>query len=747
MMNTIKKLMFSLVLLINFIGIQAQTKSNNQKSSDSIRDLREVTIIANKILGSKFEAKNRTGSAYFVSKKELQQQNYTDINRVLGQVPGVSIYEEDGFGLRPNISLRGTSPERSSKINIMEDGVLIAPAPYSASAAYYFPNINRMQSVEVLKGSSQIQYGPNTTGGAINFVSTEIPNDFRANLRTSYGTYNTLNSYANVGDSFKNFGYTVEYNKRRSDGFKNLDNGGNTGFDTNDFVAKFRLNTNPEATVQQSLDFKFQYSDEQSDETYLGLTDEDYGTTPYRRYAGSQKDLMDTEHTQFMLTHTAKFSEYFRITTTAYRNDFKRNWYKLNDVSANENSESISSLIENPGDFPFLFGLVNGTKDFRGSALNVKNNNREYYSQGVQTKADYHFVTGSVFHDIEVGLRFHQDEEDRFQWVDGYNMINGNMNLVEPGTPGTNSNRITDADAFAAHVLYKLKYKRWTLTPGLRYENITLERNDFGTEDVTRTGTNLSTRSNEMNEFIPGIGLNYKFNQEFSLFGGVHKGFSPAGTTEGESSEQSVNYELGTRFSHNGFSGEVVGFYNDYSNLLGSDLAATGGGGTLDLFNAGEVDVSGLEVLGGYDFLANNVNFSLPLTMTYTFTDAEFQNNFNSNVGIWGKVDSGDEVPYISRHQFNAGLSFIAEKFEAHANARYRGEFRTQAGTGDIPSNEKVGSNFILDISAKYHLTDNFSLTTNVINMLDTEYEVSRVPAGLRPGHPFGIYGGFEFRL
>lgn len=746
-MNTIKNLVLTFILLFSFIGVEAQTKSTNKKSSDSIQYLREVTIIANKILGSKFEAKNRTGSAYFVSKKELQQHNYTDINRVLGQVPGVSIYEEDGFGLRPNISLRGTSPERSSKINIMEDGVLIAPAPYSASAAYYFPNINRMQSVEVLKGSSQIQYGPNTTGGAINFISTEIPNDFRANLRTSYGTYNTLNSYANVGDSFKNFGYMVEYNKRRSDGFKNLDNGGNTGFDTDDFVAKFRVNTNPEARVQQSLDFKFQYSDEQSDETYLGLTDDDYGTTPYRRYASSQKDLMDTEHTQFMLTHTAKFSDYFRITTTAYRNDFKRNWYKLNDVSANGNSASISSLIENPGDFPFLFGLVNGTKNFQGSALNVKNNNREYYSQGVQTKADYHFVTGSVFHDIEVGLRYHQDEEDRFQWVDGYNMINGNMNLVEQGTPGTDSNRITDADALAAHVLYKLKYKRWTFTPGLRYESITLERNDFGTEDVTRTGTNLSTRSNEMNEFIPGIGVNYKLNQEFSLFGGVHKGFSPAGTTEGESSEQSVNYELGTRFSHNGFSGEVVGFYNDYSNLLGSDLAATGGGGTLDLFNAGEVDVAGLEVLGGYDFLTNNVNFSLPLTMTYTFTDAEFQNTFDSNVGIWGEVASGDEVPYISRHQFNAGLSFIAEKFEAHANARYRGEFRTLAGTGDIPPTEKVGSNFILDISAKYHLTNNFSLTTNVINMLDTEYEVSRVPAGLRPGHPFGIYGGFEFRL
>tara|TARA_B110000305_G_scaffold132893_1_gene148340 strand:- start:67 stop:288 length:222 start_codon:yes stop_codon:yes gene_type:complete len=68
----------------------------------------------------------------------LRKFSFTDVNRALRTVPGVRIYEEDGFGLRPNISLRGTSPERSSKITLMEDGVFIASDSNSASYAFYF---------------------------------------------------------------------------------------------------------------------------------------------------------------------------------------------------------------------------------------------------------------------------------------------------------------------------------------------------------------------------------------------------------------------------------------------------------------------------------------------------------------------------------------------------------------------------------------------------------------------------------
>lgn len=139
---------------------------------DSVYQLQEIVVSSQQILGSKFKARNRTGSAYYISPEEIRRLGYTDINRMLKAVPGVNMYEEDGFGLRPNISLRGTKAERSERISIMEDGVLAAPAPYSAPAAYYFPNVARMEAIEVLKGSSQVQYGPFTTGGAINLVST-----------------------------------------------------------------------------------------------------------------------------------------------------------------------------------------------------------------------------------------------------------------------------------------------------------------------------------------------------------------------------------------------------------------------------------------------------------------------------------------------------------------------------------------------------------------------------------------------
>ncbi|MFD1614827.1 TonB-dependent receptor family protein [Gelatiniphilus marinus] len=748
-LNKIKTKLLVLTSLFA-VTISAQQKESKvlKNQLDSIQKLDEVLISTNKILGSKYVAKHRTGSAFYLSSQELEKFNSTDIHKVLSIVPGVNMYQEDGFGLRPNISLRGTSPGRSSKITIMEDGILTAPAPYSASAAYYFPTIARMEAVEILKGSSQVQYGPFTSGGAINMVSSQIPNKFSGKIRASYGSFNSNQLHAKIGGANKTFGYLVEYLNYGSDGFKTLPSEKNTGFNKNDVVAKLSANLFANATVKQNIEFKFQYSDENGNETYLGLSEEDFNKNPFSRYPASNHDKMTTDHTQYVLTHNLEFSKNFRITTNLYRNNFARNWYKLNDVTFNGDKQSIANVLNDPTTLSGHFNTVTGSINSAADVLGIKANNRKYYAQGIQTKLDYHWYKGDTFHDIEIGLRYHYDEEDRFQWVDNYSISNtGILTLTTAGTPGTDANRISSAKALASFITYKLKHNKWTFTPGLRYENIALNREDFGKNDVNRTATNLQTRENTVSIFIPGMGANYKFNNNISVFGGVHKGFSPPGNRDGEKAEESINYELGTRFNTGKLRGEIVGFYNDYSNLLGSDLAASGGSGSLDQFNAGEVKVNGLELLLNYNLANPNSTFSLPISFAYTYTNSEFLNDFGSSNRLWGTVTSGDEMPYIPKNQFNAAISLEHSKFEVNLNARFNGEFRTKSGTGAIPSNEKVDSYFILDLSGKYNIAKQFNLTANLMNLLDNTYAVSRTPSGLRPGHPFGIYGGFEFKF
>ena len=711
--------------------------SQEQKQiNDSIIPLDEVIIKGNTILGNKFVAKNRTGAAYYLSTEELAQFDYTDINRALSKISGINFYEEDGFGLRPNISIRGTSPERSSKIAIMEDGILISPAPYSASSAYYFPSVARMQAIEVLKGSSQIQYGPYTTGGAINFVSTEIPEKFRGKISTSFGSFKTGQTHATIGNSSEKFGYLVEILNYNSDGFKSLNDDLNTGFDINEITSKIKF-VPKTPNVDQSFELKFHTYDEISNETYLGLTETDFQKNPYLRYPGSEKDKMSAEHKQYVLTHELFVNEKIKITSNFYENRFKRNWYKLDDVVQNNNSQKISKVISNPSQFSEHLKILSGELDYE-NALKVKANNREYISRGIQTKIDYHWYgKNESFNDLELGIRIHYDEEDRFQWEDIYNINNGFMALESYGEKGSQGNRISFANSFASYIMYKYKFKGLTISPGIRYESIKLGRDDFGKSNPLRNIENLSTRENKVSVLIPGLGFNYTFSNNLSVFGGIHKGYSPPGSSDGQKAEESVNSELGIRFSTKKLNGEIIAYRNDYSNLLGNDLAATGGFGEMDPFNAGKALVNGFEVL-----LNTSISKYIPISFSYTLTDAKFLTSFGSTQDIWGEVNNGDQIPYIPKHQFSSSLSYRISKVDINLNASYNGKFSTLAN-----GTEEISSYLILDLSMKYRIKKDIFLKSKILNLLDKKYAVSKAPAGLRPGHPFGIYRGIEYKF
>ena len=361
------------------------------------------------------------GSGSVVEAEELQRFDHTDLNQVLSAVPGVYVREEDGFGLRPNIGIRGAAAERSQKITLLEDGVLIAPAPYSAPAAYYVPNISRIQSVEVLKGPSAIQQGPHTVGGAINLITRNVPDERLAEVDLSLGTDAFHKAAAVFGGPINqsNWGFLIEGLRYASDGFKELDGGGDTGFVRNDIGAKLRWT--PSGGLDQRLTLKLGYADEDSDATYLGLTDEDFRANPKRRYRATQLARFESQHYNAHLNYGLAIGA-LRLNGKAYWNRFERQWNKLDGFVA---GRSLQSILGAPHRFAREYALLTGAVDaipIDAQTLDITNNDRTYTAKGAQVTAVVEGAAGGLGHKLTLGARLHGDKVNRRHEPRGYLM-------------------------------------------------------------------------------------------------------------------------------------------------------------------------------------------------------------------------------------------------------------------------------------------------------------------------------------
>ncbi len=670
-----------------------------------------------------------------VSKTELEQFNHTDIHRIVGRIPGVYISEEDGLGLRPNIGIRGTGSSRMEKLNVMEDGVLIAPAPYASPAAYYSPTAGRMESIEVRKGSTQIKHGPFTTGGSLNYISTSIPTEQLNSVSLDLGSFGKTLLHAKSGGTNGKLGYLVELFSDNTDGFKELDGGGSTGYGKTDFMTKLRYSFSDD----HAIEFKYSMTDEISDETYLGLTDTDYSSNPLRRYRATALDEMDADHTQLMLSYAAKLSDNMTLAVVGYSNDFARNWYKLNKVNGAKLS-TIASDSSSDG-FSEFYDLMDAMESV-DDAYRIKANNREYYSSGVQ--AALNVAIGG--HDLQVGMRVHSDEMDRFQWEDRYKMAGGKLVMTTEAIKGSDSNRIDSAEATSFYIEDRFQTNLLTITAGMRYEDITVMRDDWGKTDPDRT-LDPTQREHNMSIVVPGVSFEYALNDNQNLSLSMHKGFAPPGpgtsgvTDEAVDPETSMNTEIGYE-KWNGYDGvKLVYFMNAYDNLLGADTAAAGAG-TDALYNGGAIDISGFEVYHRR-LLVDNGSLQIPLELSWTRTSSEFAESFDSD--FWGDVTKGDELPYLPENMFAVNLGLNVDKVSANLSLKHTSEMRTTAGSGSLVSGLKTDATSIIDVGVKYDLQSNIKLSVGVNNLMDDNGIVARRPYGARPTMPRTFSLGVDY--
>ena len=692
------------------------------------------------------------GSVDLVSFSDLKRYNDTDVNRILARIPGIYVQEEDGFGLRPNIGMRGTGVERSSKINIMEDGIPISPAPYASPAAYYSPTAGRMHALEARKGSSQIKYGPHSTGGAINYVSTPIPTNFKSNLNLLGGTNNAYTIKANVGKSIGSFGYLFEILRDENEGFKKLDfSNKSTGYSKTDFMGKVRYKSNLMSVFPNAIELKFSSTNEISDETYLGLTEQDYSTNPYRRYSSSQNDQMNADHLQFSLSNSIQFNKNLNLALVLYRNDFKRNWYKLSKV----NGTSISSLLSEGNshkNYSFL-----SAKETENDAYQIKANNRKYYSQGIQIVSNIkpYILMG---HNLMIGLRMHEDQMDRFQKVDKYGMQNSILKLTTNGIWGVGSknNRLDKASSSALFIEDQFSFSKFIITAGIRYESIEFTRSDWkGDISLQNLSWNDPERildptqkTKSINVLVPGAGFVYQLNSNVEILAGMHKGYSPPGPGKDDSEdikpEESINIETGIVIKDGLNKIKTVLFNNSYSNLLGDDTQFSGEG-SYDQFNAGKVKIRGLEFAINRNFKRGNL--FVPVEFNYTYTNAQFLSTFESSFESWGSVNKGDELPYLPKHQMFAEIGIISKDMRFYMKLNNVSQMRTKAGSGTIDDKYATQKLTQIDISGEYKLTSQSNLFFSIKNLTDSKAMVSRRPAGLRPTMPKTFSAGIKLNF
>ncbi len=692
-----------------------------------------IDVLSNKakLLGLGQNYYRVPGSISLITRSEVLEFNDKDINRVIGQVPGVYLQEEDGYGLRPNIGMRGTGLDRSAKINLMEDGILIAPAPYSSPAAYYSPTAARMEAFEIRKGSSQIKYGPHSTGGAINYISASIPEklDFSGSLEA--GNFSTQTAKFKTGVSSNNLGLMFQTHLDNVGGFKVLDGGGDTGYEKKDYLFKARLNSKSELVA---MELKLSQTQEVSHETYLGLTKADFYDDPYRRYRASQNDLMDANHNQITFSGAIKISQNTDLTSTFYNNNFHRNWYKLNSV----NGDKISAILNEDENTRVSYELLSAY-DSEDDVYDIKANNRIYNSQGIQTivRSSFSMFTNTN-QNLMIGLRKHSDEMDRYQWSDLYKMNNGQLILTTAGIAGSGSknNRLYSARANSIFVEDEIIFNNISITGGVRYERIFLERKDWG-NDLNRDSTATSIKAANIKVFIPGIGISYQLANELQLFSGIHKGFSPPGPgiddEEEVLPEESINFEFGTRYNKGFQTGELVAFYNSYNNLLGEDTQSSGLGSYVQ-FNGGEVLIQGIEFSFGNIYNLNKI--LMPVTVSYTFTDAKFKNNFESDFDPWGKVYYDDEIPYIPKNMLHAKIGLAKNSFKCFLRFKYSSKVRTVAGKAEFTNSNSINAMHVADFVIKYQINSNISTDFKIKNISNSKLIASSRPAGYRPIMP-----------
>lgn len=679
--------------------------------------------VTGSVIGDRDGLLDVQGSGHVVDGEQLYTSHVFTTNEALKSVPGLHVRDEEGFGMRPNIGIRGLNPTRSTKTLLLEDGLFLTFAPYGDNASYFHPTMDRFERIEVIKGADQLLYGPQTIAGTVNYVTPNPPLEPGGFAALTAGNREYLNGQVYYGGWYGPFGGQIDYVNKSGDGARD-----NAEHEVQDLGLKGIVQIDP----NQALIGKFSYFKEDSQITYTGLTEAEARNFGIR-YNPFENDRFNTERFGTSLTHNWDIVPFLNLASSIYWTSFDRDWWRAS-------SNSLDTFCNAPN---HLNDRLNGVA-IDVSGCRADGRVRAYETYGLEQRATFETqLADGISNQLKFGYRLHEEKQDRLR-------IRGATPFARTGPVLEDTNR--EVHAWSAFVHNKLDFGPFSVTPMVRYENI---------EYSQLNNLNGSQGEVDITETIPGISFGFAPSKNVLFFMGVHEGFAPPtvadsingnGGSIDTDAEHSTNFEAGFKSQPlRGITLDGTYFRNDFDNLIASGSVA----GNVPLAQ-GEALFEGAELYARLDsdkLAGTSFNFYGLVAWTWLWTAEQSSPFIRVDNGLpVGGDTTGNRQPYAPEHLVTARIGYAQPGlFDVNLEAVYVGDqyadFLNLKRGSDHPdgpnsNNARSGQFGVIDEQIIFNLGATYTLVEyktdvffSVKNLLDEEYIVDRT-RGILPGAP-----------
>ncbi|HUC82336.1 MAG TPA: TonB-dependent receptor [Flavisolibacter sp.] len=718
-----KKILIAAFVLCGIASFAQTDKQNKPIDTIPAKYLTEVTIVGRGSKSDYHQMPEIVGSNIYAGKKNALivldnvQGNVVTNNmrQVLAKVPGIHIWESDPSGIQIGIAARGLSPNRSWEFNVRQNGYDIAADPFGYPEAYYNPQLQSVQRIEIVRGAGSLQYGPQF-GGMVNYIlrnGSDMSQKFEFETQQTVGSNALFNSYNAIGGKTEKLNYYAFFDHRNGDGWRR-----NSQYYTNAGFATFTYHLSPKF----SLTTEIMRSNIRSQQPG-GLVDSLAYTNA--QASNRSRNWFDLTWTMPALTANFQLNEKTRWNT------------KLFATIGDRNSVGFlqSILVKD--------SINRSTGEYNNRVLNID----QYRNYALESRIITDYRLGKMNNTLSGGIRLYTGET--YRRADGKGTTGTDYDMTVIGVYPRDIRFTSNNIATFVENIFRLSDKL-LIIPGIRYE--WLEGSASGRNGFASNGSEivLQNISRSRSFVLGGVGAEYHITPQTEVYANYTQAYRPIQfanlqappTTDvvdpNLKDAKGYNADLGYRGKVKNFlQFDVSGFYLQYNNRVGTVTITNPVGVTPASYrlitNVGASTSKGFE--GYVEFnpvraFSKATNADLIVFGSYSYLDAKYSGDHKD------ATTKGKKVENAPSNIFRGGVSAGYKNFLLTGQLSFVDETFSDANNTLLPTanaqNGLLPSYTVADLTATYKFSKVLNVKAGINNLLDERYFTRR--AGGYPG-------------